>query len=252
VGNPKEFGTPLASLGMKVEPIDLTIPEPKPEAPPPDAASLAKGKELLQRVQQALGGADKLAAVKDLQFHANLEVFTPGASMKVKQTNSFVAPWTLRQDNELPFLKQSVYSDGTSGWLAGMQGVQNLTPPVLKQIRGEAFRQLPALVMSDRDANRTVNYAGDGVIEISTKDGESVRLSVDEKTGIPAKVAYQQSPAEGGSAVEEVFSDWRDVDGIRLPFQWTVMQGGKKFAGVTVQDYKINSGLTPEALSKKP
>ncbi len=30
VGNPKDFGTPLASLGMKVQPIDLTIPEPKP------------------------------------------------------------------------------------------------------------------------------------------------------------------------------------------------------------------------------
>lgn len=252
VGNPKDFGTPLASLGIKVEPIDLTIPEPKPEAPPPDAASLAKGKELLQRVQQALGGAEKLAAVKDLQSHADLEVLSTGAPMKVKQTNSFIAPSTVRQDNELPFLKQSVYSDGASGWLAGMQGVQNLTPPVLKQIRGEAFRQLPGLAMSDRDANRTVNYVGDGVIEISSKDGESVRLSVDEQTGLPAKLAYQQSAAEGGSAVEEVFSDWRDVNGIRLPFQWTVMQSGKKFAGVTVQDYKINSGLTPEALAKKP
>jgi zinc protease len=252
VGNPKDFGTPLASLGMKVEPIDLTIPEPKPETAPPDAASLAKGKELLQRVQKALGGADKLAAVKDLQFHADLEVFTPGASMKVKQTNSFIAPSIVRQDNELPFLKQSVYSDGASGWLSGMQGLQGLTPPVLKQIRGEAFRQLAGLAMSDRDADRTVNYVGEGVIEISSKDGESVHLTVDEKTGLPVKFAYQQSAAEGGSAVEEVFSDWRDVNGLHLPFQWTVMQGGKKFAGVTVQDYKINSGLTPEALSQKP
>ncbi len=72
-----------------------------------------RAKRSWQRVQQALGGADKLAAVKDLQFHADLEVFTPGASMKVKQTNSFIAPSTVRQDNELPFLKQSVYSDGT-------------------------------------------------------------------------------------------------------------------------------------------
>jgi len=260
VGNPKDFGTPLASLGMKVEPIDLTIPEPKsetkseaqPETRPPDTASLAKGKELLQHVQQALGGADKLAAVKDLQFHADLEVFTPGASMKVKQTNSFIAPSTVRQDNELPFLKQSVYSDGKSGWLAGMQGVQNLAPPVLKQIHGEAFRELPSLAMSDRDADRTVNYVGDGVIEISSQNGEKVRLTVDEKTGIPAKLTYQQSAGEGGTAVEQVFSDWRDVNGIRLPFQWTVMQAGKKFSGATVQEYKINSGLTPETLGQKP
>jgi len=253
VGNPKEFGTPLASLGMKIEPIDLSIPEPKHEsAKAASPESLAKGKELLQRVQQALGGADKLAAVKDLQIHAEVQVFTPGAAMKVKQTTSFIAPSTVRQDNELPFMKQSVYSDGKTGWLAGIQGVQTLTPPVQKQIHGEAFRQLASLAMSDRDADRTVNYEGDGVLEISSKDGESVRLTVDEKTGIPVKLAYKQSAGEGGSAVEEVFSDWREVDGIRLPFQWTVMQGAKKFAGATVSDYKINSGLTPETLGKRP
>lgn len=252
VGNPKDFGVPLASLGMKVQPIDLTIPEPKPEAAQANPASLAKGKALLQRVQQGLGGADKLAAVKDLQFHANLEIFTPGASMKVKQTTSFIAPSTVRQDNELPFLKQSVYSDGTSGWLSGMQGVQNLTPPVLKQIHGEAFRQIAGLALSDRDADRTVSEVADGVLEISSKDGESVRVTVDQKTGVPEKLAYKQSPAEGGSEVEETFSDWRDVDGLRLPFQWSILQGGKKFAGATVQDYKINSGLTAETLGQKP
>jgi hypothetical protein len=30
------------------------------------------------------------------------------------------------------------------------------------------------------------------------------------------------------------------------------MQGGQKFADVKIQAYKINSGLTLEALSKKP
>ena len=252
VGNPKDFGTPLDSLGLKVEPIDLTIPEPKAEATPANSATLAKGKELLQRVQQALGGTDKLAAIKDVQFHADLEVFTPGATMKVKQTNSFIAPSTIRQDNELPFLKQSVYFDGTSGWLAGMQGVQTLPPPVIKQVQGEAFRELAALVMSDRAADRTVNYAGDGAVDISSKDGQSARLTVDEKSGLPAKLGYQQGAGEGGNAVEEIFSDWRDVNGIHLPYQWTIMQGDKKFAALTVQDYKINSGLTADVLGKKP
>jgi hypothetical protein len=30
------------------------------------------------------------------------------------------------------------------------------------------------------------------------------------------------------------------------------MNIGKKFAGVTVQDYKINSGLAPEVVGKRP
>jgi len=251
VGNPKDFGTPLSALGMNVQPIDLTIPEPKKETKV-TPETLAQGKALLQRMQQSMGGADKLAAVKDLQIIAQVEVYTPGATMKVKQTSSYIGKSIVRQDNELPFLKQSVYTDGTTGWLSGMQGIMTLTPPVQKQIRGEAFRELVNLALSDRDADRTVNLAGDGVVEISSKDGFSARLTVDEKSGLPSKLGYQQSPSEGGTAVENVFSDWRDVDGIHLPFHWYVMQSEKKFAGLTVQEYKINSGLSAATLGTRP
>ena len=248
-GNPKDFGTPLTALSMPIHNIDLTIPEPKQEAAKADPASLQKGKELLQRVQQALGGADKLAGVKDLIYHGEAGIENPGATMKVKQTNSYLAPSSLRQDIELPFAKQSVYSDGTTGWLSTPQGMMGMTPAVQKQVYGEVFRQIPPLVMSDRDPDRTVNYVGEGTIEISSKDGESVRLEVDEKTGFPSKIIYQgsqQAPAE------QSYSDWREVNGIRLPFAWTIMQGEKKFASVTVADYKVNSGLTKEEISKKP
>ncbi len=47
VGNPKEFGMPLTTLG-KVTPLDLTIPEPPQEHAKADAASLARG-ELSKR-----------------------------------------------------------------------------------------------------------------------------------------------------------------------------------------------------------
>src|SRR5579864_3653690 len=81
VGNPQEFGKPLATLGLPVASIDLTIPEPggaaKPEAvangeaakvdpASTDPASLARGKQLLARLQQAVGGAEQLAAVQDV------------------------------------------------------------------------------------------------------------------------------------------------------------------------------------------
>jgi outer membrane lipoprotein-sorting protein len=249
VGNPEGFGTPLSALSMKVEPIDLTIPEPKKETAKADPASLEKGKELLQRVQQALGGADKLAAVKDLQYLANVEIQTPGAPMKVKQTNTYLAPSSMRQDIELPFGKQSVYSDGSAGWMAGFQGMQALPPPVIKQVRGEMFRQIALLAMSDRDPNRIVNYAGQGTLEISSKDGESVRLEVDEKTGMPTKASYREG---GEGTVSQIFADWREVDGIRVPFEWTTLRDDKKFASVKIDNYKINSGLTPEVLGKKP
>ena len=251
VGNPKNFGTPLTALNLKLEPIDLTIPEPKQAEMKTDSGSVAKGRELLQRVQQSLGGTDKLASVKDLEYRADVEVQTPnGPGMKVKQTNAYLFPATMRQEIELPFGKQFMYSNGSAGWLAGMQGVRDLPAPVLGQVRGEVFRQILGLTLSDRDSNRTVSYSGEGVLEISAKSGERAQLQVDEKTGMPVKLSYHE--AGGSESVEQLYSDWREVGGVRLPYQWTVLQSGKKYAEVKIQDYKLNSGLTDDTLSKKP
>jgi zinc protease len=256
VGNPQGFHEPLTDLAAKVEPIDLTIPEPKKDAAQADPASLEKGKQLLQRVQKAIGGADQLAAIKDLQYRAESSIETPGATITVKQTNSFAPPSTMRQELELPFGKQTVYSNGTSGWLSSTmpgQGHMALTPPVLKQAQGEVFRQIFRLALSDRNADCTVALVGEGTIEISDKSGDDVRIEVDQKTGLPSKVLYQGA-AMGGppQQVEESYADWREVGGVRLPFQWTIVQDGKKFGDVKVAEYKINSGLTDEELSKKP
>lgn len=253
VGNPEEFGRPLAELKMPVTPVDLTIPEPKKEAAAADDASLAKGSELLQRAQQAVGGADKLAGLKDITHSSEVSIESPQGAMKVKQLNRWLAPSHFRQDQELPFGNMSTYSDGMTGWLASPQGVQPMPPPVIRQVQEEMFRFLPSLLLSDRDGDRQVNYAGDGVLEISMKDGPSVRLEIDEQTALPLKLTYQSIQMSGPpSSLEDTFGDWREVGGIRMPFKTTVLREGNPYAEVTVQEIKVNTGLSAGELSKKP
>src|SRR3984957_8457621 len=56
VGNPKDFGTPLSSLGLPVSNLDITIPAPNKPAQSPAAAGPAqpKGAALLARMAQSL------------------------------------------------------------------------------------------------------------------------------------------------------------------------------------------------------
>ena len=251
VGNPKDFKTPITELGLKVQPIDLTIPEPAKEAAKADSASLDKGKQLLLRMQTALGGAAKLTAVKDADYHGTVTI-QAGGGLKIQQHNRFLAPSSLRQDIEAPFGKQSVYFDGKTGWVAAAQGAQDLPPPVIKQVRGELFRELFSLSMSDRDPDRTVNAVGESAIEISDKQGESARIQLDPATGLPRALSYNGAGPEGPIKVEETYSDWRDVNGVKAPFKIAIQQDSKKFADVAIEGYKINSGLTSEQLSKKP
>jgi hypothetical protein len=97
----------------------------------------------------------------------------------------------------------------------------------------------------------TVNAVGDNAVEISSKQGDSVRVEF-ETSGLPARYVYQSVGMQGPVAVTSNLSDWREVNGIRLPHKLIIEQGGQKFAEATVSEWKLNSGLTAEELSKKP
>src|SRR5208282_3545771 len=135
VGNPKDFGKPLETLG-KVTPIDLTIPEPKKEETKTDPETLEKGKQLLQKAQQAVGGADKLAGITDTLVTAEVQIDPGMGGLKLKQTNHWLAPGLFRQEVEAPFGKLSSYTDGKSGWIKTPQGDGALMGPMLKQAQG--------------------------------------------------------------------------------------------------------------------
>jgi len=257
VGNPKEFGKPLTTLGRVTE-LDLTIPEPKRELSKADAASLARGKQLLERAQQAMGGAEKLVAVKDATYTAEIALEAAAGGVRLTLVNNFLAPDQLRQEQALPGAKIIEYTDGKSGWMSTPQGVQPMPAEALKQAQGEMFREPYALMLSDRDASRTVNAIDENAVEISAANGLSVKIEFDPATGLPAREVYIE-PGQNGAPAEttDIFSDWREIAGntmagLRLPFKVIQLENGMKMLEVTVSEYKINSGLNVEGLSKRP
>jgi predicted Zn-dependent peptidase len=251
VGKSADFGRPLAELKLPVNKVDLTIPEPKAETAASDAASLAKGKQMLARAQQAMGGADKLAGVKDYSETVEKTLVGMGG-MKVQELNRRIGVTQLRQDLTLPFGKQVVYFDGKSGWIHSPRGLMPMPAPVLNQVKDAIFRDLFSLLLSDREAGRVVNFVGSATVEISDKDGHSVRVKFDEATGLPARLFYSQRGMGGAQPVEERMADFRDVAGLKLPFKTTILQEAKVFSEAVVRDAKINLGLSAEELSKKP
>ncbi len=82
--------------------------------------------------------------------------------------------------------------------------------------------------------------------------GNRVKVKFDEATGLPSSEFYTQRGAGGSHQIEEQLSDYREVDGIRIPFKVTILQGGQPFGQGVVEQVKLNSGLTAEELSKKP
>jgi zinc protease len=248
VGNPKDFGQPLSVLGMPVSDLDITIPEPMGE--------VSQGRELFKQMQAAAGGSAKIDAIRDMRQTLNMQFAAP-SGLKSSQVNYWASSGLFRQENALPFGKVVAYSDGKSGWLRTPQGATTLAGPHLKQVQGEIFRNYISLLQSDRHPDRSIALSGalsaPNTLTISNQDGESVELKIDPATKLIASESYKQvQPTGAPSDVTITLSDYREVDGIKLPFKMTLKQGEQQMAEAVVSEYKLNSGIKPEELSKQP
>jgi zinc protease len=250
VGNAPDFGSKgLEALGNPVIPIDIRIAQPKLEAAKADAASLTKGKLILQRAQQAAGGADRLAAVKDYTQAADFHL---SSGLEAKELDRWIAPTYFRQETDVPAGKIRVYYDGRTGWIAASQGSGPLAGAQLKQVEGDLFRVPYRLLLSDRDADRQVNAIEDHAVEISDNTGQVAQVFLDPQTGLVSRLRYETVTVTGPpSAVEEAWEDFREVQGLKVPYRIRITQNGQKFAEANVNGYEINSGLKLQDLQKR-
>ena len=210
------------------------------------------GKALLQRAQQAMGGTDKLAAVKDFTQVLDLVMAPSQGGIIMKQTIRYLAATHYRQDQVLPFGNVIAYINGNAGWLATPQGTQDMPGEIVKQAQGEAFRNLLPLLLSDRIPGRSVNAINPTTVEIAG-GSETVRLEFDPATGLPSKMLYR-SPGPTGVPAEstETMSDFRDASGFKVPFKVLIEQGTERIGQANIASYTFNTGLTPEEIGKRP
>jgi zinc protease len=251
VGNPTGFESPLDSLGGTITPIDLTIPAARLEAETGDANSQGLGKRLLLRAQQALGGTDKLAALTDYVQEMVYKFDASAGGAEVPSTERWVAPGFLRQDNSLPAGKASVYCDGKAGWVSNGTNSTLLSGVQLQQMQSDVFRVFFPLLLSDRAAGRKVNALDENMVEISDSDGHLAKVVLDAN-GLVKNVQYEAVTVDGQLSVIDTYSDYRDVNGIKVPHQVDILVGGKKFQTIHVTNVRLNTGLKIQDLERRP
>ncbi len=219
-------------------------------------AADSKALEVLAKAQQAAGGAEKLAAVKD--FIATRKIEGVGGGLSGSQVYKVVLPSAMRQESTLPFGALIVSLVDGQGKMQSFQGSGPLPPPQLAQAKGELFRLRESLLLADRDPDKSVAYVGeedvDGrpaqVLEVSSKNGgQKARLYTDSATGELFQIAYDSAGLQGASqSIRQRFSDFRAVDGIQVPFAIETYQDDKLLSKITVEKFLYNTGLRKSEL----
>ena len=212
--------------------LDLLYASPPPDEPGDlivQAPRQASADQIFDRYLQALGGAQRLAALTsfagkggymgfDDADKSPLEIYAraPGLRTTIVHGRSGNTTTTF---------------DGKTGWLAAppterpatlieitgqdLEGVkvevQLLFPAQIKQALTNMRVGFPTAI-NDRDVQ---------VVQGNTPGGATVTLCFDQETGLLVRlIRFSNSPV--GRVVTRVdYSDYRDVAGVKLPFKWT-------------------------------
>ena len=244
------FSTPIDPRGGAATTLDLALPAPAAETAAPTAGAAELGKKLLQRAQEASGGAGKLASVKD---YSQTATYVLHDGVRETQTDRWIAPAVVRQDFQSSRTGALIrFTDGQTGWISNGRASNSLTGLRLKQARSENLRVYIPMLLSDRVPGRVVIALDDQTVEITEGD-LSARVVFDPKTGLPSALLHETAIENQPSVfMEETLSDFRDVNGIKLPFAIAVKTNGAKYSDGVLSEVKLNQGLKLEVLQRRP
>jgi predicted Zn-dependent peptidase len=248
VGKSADFDQPLSTLGT-VNDIDIAIPLPAGEkGPEATAESLAQGQELFAKAVAAMGGPAKVSAVRGVRMEGDLLQSTPMGEMTLAAEVVTAYPDKVRFALDTPGGRMNMIVNGAKGVIRMPQGAMPLPEAERKNILDNFLRE-PFYVWQNAGQYRIqalgrLPFAGREALALAISGrGVEFRLFLDPQTMLPLGNSYQSVTQEGPATIEERLSDYRDVDGVQIPFKTESWANGKKVSAQTVKTLQLN----PEA-----
>jgi hypothetical protein len=197
--------------------------------------------------------------VKSIRAVTHAETETPTGRVDAQTTTYLQYPNRVRVETNLPGATIVQVYDGTRAWVKDPRGVHDVPEEMARQLDSSFSRDVIALILAAHDARVRSRLlpdvkADDGrtyhVLEFSSPSLEPTILYIDPITHLVAKQSYVAG-GPGQPIVEELFSDYKTVDGVQVAFTAAVRQAGQPVLERHVSDIRINAPLDP-SLFRRP
>jgi len=226
-----------------------------PEAPAAARVAPPTADQVLTKYYDAIGGADKLAKITTRVEKGNTIVGTNKTPIDIymKAPNKRVSV-THGQNGD----NFTAY-DGTAGWMGGGRGgARDMSAIDSRSSMIDASLAWPTNIKAMFPQMRVrTDKIGDKEYYVLAGRGPNtpaqVRLYFDEQTGLLTRVVRYNEAGLGFMPVQIDYSDYRDADGVKVPFHWTLSRPNGRFSiqidsvqqNVPVDDSKFAKPAAP-------
>jgi photosynthetic reaction center cytochrome c subunit len=238
-----------------IQDTDGDRPRPAPAAAAATPATLPTADQLFAKYIDAIGGAAAVAKITTRVEKGNtivgenktpIDLYMKAPNMRYSVTHG------QNGDSITAF-------DGTAGWQGGGRGGPRAMAPIdSMSAMMDAAIAFPTTVKALFAQTRVrTDKIGDKEYFVLSGNGPGtpaqVRLYFDEQTGLLTRVIRYNDAGLGNMPVQVDYADYRDADGIKIPFRWTLSRPQGRFTiqvdsvqqNVPVDDSKFAKPAAP-------
>jgi hypothetical protein len=206
---------------------------------------------VIQHYIQAIGGKDKLDAIKDMSTETARTI----QGQRIIVHREYLLPDRFKLEVVVPDMNNQVVTKVVmNGDSVTMQQMGN-DIPVSDEAR-EAIKEemhlfpeqqyLTAAYKLSLDYMEAVDGKDAYVVKVTDPNGNVSSEYYDATTGLKVEETSERANTAGGVAkATTTYGDYRDVDGVKFPFSVTSEAGGSSMDS-KVTEIKMNSGLSAE------
>jgi len=219
-------------------------------------ADKEEARATIDRAIKATGGEEKLTKFKALTFKEKGTYYGGGEAQAYTGEYGLQLPDQFRMDITRVFVS---VLDGDKGWIQRSGETKEMTKEELAEAKESQYarrveRLTPlkdeAFTLSPLDEIKVNDRAAVGV-KVSQKGHRDIKLYFDRESGQLVR-SEQRVKNESGKEVtqEATFSDYKEVEGIKVPTKIVINRDGKKFVEAEVQETKVLQKLDDKLFQK--
>ena len=233
-GSPHPVGTPILSASAPE-----FAPHVHEEAAETQAAQPPAG-QILDKYLAAVGGAGALQKIKTRVQQGTMD--TMGMQVPIEVYSE--AP-----DKRISIFHMQGSSgvtafNGQVGWLTIPNGVHRMTAPELEAARIDAAFYFPARLPEMYKEfhvrpGEEINGRATVLVSATAPGLPPLRLYFDQETGLLLRLVRYAGTPLGGNPTQIDYGDYRETDGVKIPYLWTLTRPNGAFT-IKVQQVQQN------------
>jgi outer membrane lipoprotein-sorting protein len=217
--------------------------------------------EVLAKNYQSRGGLEKLKAIKTMKVEGKMVMTMQ--NMEIPVTMWIKKPNKMRMESTLMEKTIVVAHDGKKAWMInpmmGSEDPQELPEDRSKEITQQADSLFP--LVDYKEKGHQLEYLGKEDMEgtevyklkMTRTDDRVLYFYLDTETGIELKTSFYTKSRDKEILVETLMGDYKEVDGIMIPFSMEVKYPGmQQTQKLVFTSYKQNIMLEDSFFQMPP